>query len=101
MPDDLATAGGLSVRIMGTRVSGSATGTTQEFKVQFYSNVSTASGGFTTIAYSTTIQVTSALIASGSVPASGFFTIALRPADHASVEVRLYSAGLAYTKRTS
>ena len=105
IPNDLATAGGIKVHLIGERSSAQSTaGGSGAVQVRIYANAVTTTG-WTDIG--TTHELTSApvestaSVTSGNTPASGFITVALVPNPHSTGSIDLYAGGLSYQRKTS
>ena len=97
IPSDLSTADGLSIHYLAECASGA----TRQCDIKaFAAGGSTANLG-TTAALSSTPSERTLTIASGSVPATGWLSIAWGPTSNATGSVYLYGVGLSYTKKTS
>lgn len=98
VPGDLATGGGLSVHVVAT---GAVANATNAINVLMRAGTATAAINTTHVLGAAPAETT-AVIASGSVPATGFWSFSAFPENaHASGNITLYGVGLSYTKRTS
>lgn len=98
VPGDLATAAGLTIRMVA---SGATANATNSLTVRARNGTATAAID-TTFALAGGAAEITGTIASGSVPATGVLNFTVIPENaHASGNISLYSLGVSYTKRTS
>lgn len=102
VPDDLATAGGLTVHVIA---SGGVANATNALHVAMRAGTATAdviAGTSGNVALTGAAAESTLAIASGNVPATGFMSFSLYPENsHASAAITLYALGVSYRKKTS
>ena len=101
IPNDYSTAGGMTLHVVGERSSAQATGGASG-NLRFRTmrpTTSTGTTGSTSIISLTSAPVENTIaIASGALPATGYFVPILDPEGHASGSVDVLSAWLTYTR---
>ena len=102
LPPDVATAGGLSVRLYGENVgTATAADAAMAFDVRCWSGVGDTEMGTTCPNLTTTPANSAISIASGDIVANGPFNITLVPQAHAGRALRLFGGSITYTRKTS
>lgn len=97
IPDDFATADPVYVHYTAENSSGS----TREANVIVHAGVTATANLGTTGALSSTPQERTVTLSTGSIPASGYLSVAWAPTSGATGTVSLYGAGISYGKKTS
>lgn len=100
IPPDFSSAGGLEVHLHGSRTSDGASN--NAFDVRFWANANTSNKGSSCTTLTTSPTEKFVAISSAEVGAHpGYWNIGIQPGTHTNNAVKLWSAWLEYTKRTS
>lgn len=97
IPDDFATADPVYVHYTGENTSGA----TRDCKVIVHAGVTATADLGSSGALSSTPQERTITLSTGSIPASGYLSVAWAPTSGASGSVSLYGIGISYGKKTS
>lgn len=102
LPEDLSTAGGLTIELFGEAVGTATTAyANQSFKINARSGVGDTEMGATHPNLTTTPSWKGITLASGDINATAPLNIILTPQTHAGRQLNLYGMRASYTKKTS